>query len=126
MAERALHMVLAAGLALGVFALAPDTGLDAGGLAAHAQQNFGQRVVTGVVLNGGGDIQTGATVFLRNTKNKSIRSYTTAADGHFRFAQVNMPEDYDIWAEKEGRKSQMKTVSSWDSRKEVAVELRIK
>jgi hypothetical protein len=117
---------LALGLALGVVALAPDMGLDAGRMAAHAQANFGQRVVIGVVLNGDSGALTGATVFLRNTKDKSIRSYTTTADGRFRFAQVTMSDDYDLWAEKGSRKSATKTVSSWDSRKEVDAELRIK
>jgi hypothetical protein len=116
--------VLSLGLALGVIAMAPDMG--AGRLAANAQTNYGQRVVIGVVLNGGGSELAGATVFLRNTKDKSIRSYTTTADGRFRFAQVTMSDDYDLWAEKDSKKSATKTVSSWDSRKEVAAELRIK
>ena len=97
-----------------------------GGTRAAYAQNFGQRVIIGVVQNGNGDVVAGATVFLRSAKNKSIRSYTTAADGHFRFAQVNMPEDFDLWAEKDGKKSPIKAVSSWDTRKEMAVELRIK
>ena len=117
---------LCAALVLGMVTLAPDTGLAGKSLVAYAQANFGQRVVNGVVLNADGGVLTSATVFLRNTKNKSIRSYTTAADGHFRFAQVNMADDFDLWAEKESRKSPSKTVSSWDSRKEVSVELRIK
>jgi hypothetical protein len=122
----AVRSGLAAGLVLGVVSLVPEMGLDAGQMAAYAQANYGQRVVNGVVLNGDAGGLTGATVFLRNTKNKSIRSYTTTADGHFRFTQVNMADDFDLWAEKDGRKSASKTVSSWDSRKEVAVELRVK
>jgi hypothetical protein len=122
----ALRPGLAAILALGLVALAPDMMTGTGHLAAHAQANFGQRTVNGVVLSAEGGVLTGATVFLRNTKNKSIRSYTTTSDGHFRFAQVNMSDDFDLWAEKDSKKSPSKTVSSWDSRKEVAVELRIK
>ncbi|WP_157439884.1 carboxypeptidase-like regulatory domain-containing protein [Terracidiphilus gabretensis] len=114
------------GMLLGLVALAPDTGLSGRGLTAYAQTNYGQRVVNGVVLSADGVVLTSATVFLQNTKNKSIRSYTTAADGHFRFAQVNMSEDFDLWAEKDSKKSPSKTISSWDSRKDVSVELRIK
>ena len=47
----------------------------------------------------------GATVFLKNQKTKAIRSYTSVKDGRFHFAQVNMAEDYDLWAEKDGRKT---------------------
>jgi hypothetical protein len=46
--------------------------------------------------------------------------------GHFYFAQVNMAEDYDLWAEKGGKKSATKTVSSWDSRKTFVNDLKLK
>ena len=91
----------------------------------HAQ-NLGQRVVSGAVVDADSAAVTGATVFLRNSKNKSIRSYTSTKDGRFRFAQVNMSEHYDLWAEKEGKKSAIKTVSSWDTRKEFECELKLK
>ena len=68
----------------------------------------------------------GATVFLKNQKTKAIRSYTSTDKGHFYFAQVNMVEDYDLWAEKGGKKSAVKTVSSWDSRKEFVSDLKLK
>ncbi len=67
-----------------------------------------------------------ATVFLKNQKTKAIRSYTSTADGRFHFAQVNMAEDYDLWAEKDGKKTAVKTVSSWDARKEFETELKMK
>jgi hypothetical protein len=68
----------------------------------------------------------GATVFLKDIKDKTIRSYTTDAKGKFRFTQVNMVEDHELWAEKDGKKSPTKTVSSWDTRKEFDTELKIK
>jgi hypothetical protein len=83
-------------------------------------------VVTGSVVDANSATVTGATVFLQNLKTKSIRSYTSAKDGRFRFAQVNMSDDYDLWAEKTGKKSAVKTVSSWDARKEFEAELRLK
>lgn len=102
---------------------------DGGGLiappAAQAQ-NFGQRVVQGFVSNATETPVVGATVFLKNLKSKSIRSYTTEGAGKFYFAQVNMSEDYDLWAEKDGKKTPVKTVSSWDTRKQFETELRFK
>ena len=89
-------------------------------------QNLGQRVVSGAVLNDASEPVVGATVFLRNEKTKAIRSYTSTNLGHFYFAQVNMAEDYDLWAEKDGKKSPTKTVSSWDSRKEYVNDLKLK
>jgi hypothetical protein len=91
-------------------------------------QNFGQRLITGrVLLDGKGeDVVVGATVFLKNLKTKAIRSYTTDDKGHYRFGMVKMNEDQELWAEKDGKKSAVKTISTWDSRKELDAELRLK
>ncbi len=93
--------------------------------AVHAQ-NLGQRNVAGLVVGADSAPVHGATVFLKNSKTKAIRSYTSSTDGRFRFAQVNMTDDYDLWAEKDGKKSATKTVSSWDARKDYETELKIK
>jgi len=89
-------------------------------------QNMGQRVVEGNVIDANSATVAGATVFLKNLKSKSIRSYTSESGGKFYFAQVNMIDEYDLWAEKDGKKSPTKTVSSWDSRKDFATELKLK
>jgi len=89
-------------------------------------QNIGQRVVSGTVVDANSNIVSGATVFLKDLKSKSIRSYTTDAEGKFRFTQVNMAEDHELWAEKAGHKSAVKTVSEWDARKEFETELKLK
>jgi hypothetical protein len=89
-------------------------------------QNLGQRTVTGDVVDGNSAAVPEATVFLKNLKTKAIRSYTSGKNGRFYFAQVNMAEDYDLWAEKGSRKSAIKTVSSWDARKEFETELKMK
>ena len=119
-----------ASLAAGVLFAALGAGvLPSGpyGVVREAQaQNLGQRTVMGSVVDADSALVTGATVFLRNSKTKSIRSYTSSKDGRFRFAQVSMSDDFDLWAEKEGRKSAVKTVSSWDARKEFEAELKIK
>ncbi len=89
-------------------------------------QNLGQRNVSGSVVDDRSVPVAGATVFLKNQKTKSIRSYTSSADGRFRFAQAIMSDDYDLWAEKDNRKTAVKTVSSWDARKEFETELKFK
>ncbi|MDR3581996.1 MAG: carboxypeptidase-like regulatory domain-containing protein [Candidatus Pacebacteria bacterium] len=89
-------------------------------------QNLGVRVVSGAVLTEDSEPVIGATVFLKNEKTKAIRSYTSTEKGHFYFAQVNMAQDFDLWAEKGGKKSAVKTVSSWDSRKTFVSDLKLK
>ncbi len=115
-------------LAAGLFSPAPRNsrnGFGLGSICAHAQ-NLGQRVVMGTVVDTDSAAVTGATVFLKDLKSKSIRSYTTNEKGRFRFAQVSMSEDHELWAEKDGKKTAVKTVSSWDTRPNFEVELKMK
>jgi hypothetical protein len=100
-------------------------GVGFGSFEAQAQ-NLGQRAVTGTVVDSSSSPVAGATVFLKDLKTKSIRSFTSASDGKFRFTQANMAEDHEVWAEKDGKKSAVKTVSSWDARKEFDCELKLK
>jgi len=120
--------ILAAGAAFALLAagLVPlgSQGGFIGPLAADAQ-NLGYRVVSGAVVDANSAV-VGATVFLKDIKSKAIRSYTTVEKGRFRFASVNMSEEHELWAEKDGKKTAVKTISSWDARKEFEVELKLK
>jgi hypothetical protein len=120
---------LAAGVALAILAavLVPlgSRGGSAMPYAAEAQ-NLGFRVVSGFVSDADANPLDGATVFLKDLKSKNIRSFTSAEKGHFRFANVSMSEDHELWAEKDGKKSVVKSISSWDARKEIELELRLK
>ena len=116
--------VVLAALGTGLAPMAPRGGLLEPQVAQA--QNLGQRIVKGDVVDANSVPVAGATVFIKQQKTKGVRSYTSTANGRFQFAQVNMAEDYDLWAEKDGKKSAVKTVSSWDSRKEFEVELKLK
>lgn len=99
--------------------------LSAGG-ARLAAQNFGERTVSGTVLSASSTPVSGATVFLKNEKTKAIRSFTSVENGHFQFSQVAKDQDFDLWAEKDGKKSPVKTVSSWDARDTYISDLKLK
>lgn len=116
--------LVCAALATGILAAGSRSNLIAPNVAEA--QNLGMRVVSGAVLDADSNPVVGATVFLKNQKTKAIRSYTSTEKGHFYFAQVNMAEDFDLWAEKNGKKSATKTVSSWDTRKEFVSDLKLK
>ena len=125
-----LFSALMAATALG---LLPVTGSHAGNSAAGLfappiaeAQNFGQRTIQGKVLDDADAPVAGATVFLKNVKSRDIKSFSSVADGSFRFAQVGMVEDYEVWAEMGKKKSAVKTISSFDSRKLVAFDLKLK
>ncbi len=109
-------------MAAAVFGLLPARPLRP--LVAHAQ-NFSQRVIQGKVQADQGAV-SGATVFLKDVKTRNLKSFTSTADGSFRFAQVGMVDDFEVWAEMGSKKSAVKTVSSFDSRKTVDVDLKLK
>jgi len=121
---KGLACLMVAVAAMGVLGAGSSSSLFAPPVADA--QNIGQRVVSGIVTDANAAVTAGATVYLKDVKEKTIRSYTTDDKGHFRFTQVNMAEDHELWAEKDGKKSATKTVSSWDSRKEYQTELRLK
>ena len=126
---RLRHGGLLAGVAFALCAAGVVPAGPAGGLlsppAAQAQ-NLGQRVVNGTVVDAASTPVPGATVFLKDIKTKVIRSYSSDPTGRFRFAQVDMAEDHELWAEKNGHKSAVKTVSQWDARKDFETELKLK
>jgi hypothetical protein len=125
MMSRASWLAVIAGALLALRAASAGPGAAFFAPAAWAQ-NFGQRTVSGAVLDAGEQPVVGATVFLRNPKTKAIRSYISTTNGHYYFAQVDMSVDFDLWAEKNGKKSATKTVSSWDDRKEFVSDLKLK
>jgi hypothetical protein len=96
------------------------------GLGVAEAQNFGQRILQGKVIGEGDSPVGGATVFLKNLKSRDIKSFTSIQDGSFRFAQVGMVDDYEVWAEQGKKKSGVKTISSFDSRKLVEFDLKLK
>ena len=103
----------------------PSSGLQLGPQSALAQ-NFGQRTIHGKTVD---DTETpvgGVTVFLKNVKTRDVKSFTSLPDGNFRFAQVGMVDDYEVWAERGKAKSAVKTISSFDSRKDVQFDLKLK
>jgi hypothetical protein len=112
-------------LALLMAGLVPLGSISVGPFTAEAQ-NLGQRAVMGAVVDANSTPVAGATVFLRDLKSKNIRSFTSVEHGRFRFAQVNIAEDHELWAEKDGRKSAVKSISPWDARKEIEVDLKLK
>ncbi|HUA98581.1 MAG TPA: carboxypeptidase-like regulatory domain-containing protein [Terracidiphilus sp.] len=118
-----LTVLVLAALSAGVVP-SPTAGI-AGPSAAEAQ-NIGERTVTGTVFDSDSKPVSGATVFLQNEKTKTIRSYISDTAGSFNFAQVDMSQDFDLWAEKGKLKSATKVVSSWDSRTKWIGDLRLK
>ena len=83
------------------------------------------RTVRGVVEDKSDNPISSSVVFLKNLRTNSVRSSYTDDSGNFRFSGLDPNADYELHAEKEGAKSTTRTVSSFDSRKDIVLNLKI-
>ncbi|HXY23996.1 MAG TPA: carboxypeptidase-like regulatory domain-containing protein [Candidatus Acidoferrum sp.] len=83
------------------------------------------RTVHGLVLDRSDNPVSESVVFLKNTRTNIVRSFYTDANGIYRFSGLDPNVDYEVHAEKEGAKSTTRTVSSFDSRKDINLNLKI-
>jgi hypothetical protein len=96
--------------------------------AAISPQGLAQslgRVVQGLVQNSSDQPQANAVVYLQDQKSQEVRTFITEADGHYRFGQLSSDVDYQLWAEFKGHKSKTKSISSFDSKKQLNFDLKI-
>src|SRR5271163_2471274 len=92
-------------------------------LVARAQT--GQKVVDGKVVGSNDQPLSAAIIYLKNGKTGDIKSFISSADGGYRFGQLSPDIDYEIWSEYHGRKSPVKTISSFDSKKLTSFVLKV-
>lgn len=96
------------------------------GVAFAAPQGESQtRSVSGQVLDKQDAPLADAVVHLKNTKTLGLKTYITDASGNYRFTGLSPNVDYELHAELKGRKSDTKTISSFDGRKDLTIHLKI-
>jgi hypothetical protein len=83
------------------------------------------RNVAGQVLSKGDAPLSEAIVYLKNTKTLTIKSVITEKDGGYRFHGLTQNIDYEIYAEYQGQKSGSKTLSAFDNRSNVTLNIHI-
>jgi hypothetical protein len=83
------------------------------------------RMLTGKVLDRHDNPLPDAVVYLTNTRTRAVKSYIVGPDGTYHFPELSPNIDYDVYAQYKGQKSDTKTVSQFDDRKQVNVILRI-
>ena len=91
--------------------------------AAAQQRGPVQRVVQGKVTDHENAPVKGAVVYLKD--GRSVKSFIANDQGEYRFGQLAQNTDYEIWAEHDSKKSDVKTISSFDSKNQFYIDLKI-
>jgi hypothetical protein len=83
------------------------------------------RLLTGKVLDKHDNALPDAVVYLSNTRTRAVKSYIVGPDGGYRFPELSPNIDYEVYAQYKCQKSDTKTVSQFDDRKQVNIILRV-
>jgi hypothetical protein len=121
--KRRLAVLILALASLACVGMAQAVFLD-GEVAADKNQEQGRSVVGQVFTKSDSPIAE-AVVYLKNTKTLTIKSFITEKDGGYRFHGLSPNVDYEIYADYQGQKSPVKTISSFDNRSNVTLNIHI-
>jgi hypothetical protein len=114
-------------LALGVALLSGAAFLASAPAFAQSKKGEDQNVrsVQGTVTDADGNAVEGAVVQLKNTKTLQIRSFITKDHGSYFFHGLSPDVDYELKADYQGASSPTRTLSSFDSRKQAVIDLKL-
>src|SRR5580698_8004662 len=83
------------------------------------------RMLTGKVLDRHDNPLPDAIVYLANTRTRAVKSYIIGPDGAYHFPELSPNIDYEVYAQFNGKKSETKTISHFDDRHQLNMNLRI-
>ncbi len=90
------------------------------------EDSIATRSVNGMVNDASGQPVAKAVVQLKDTKSLQIRSFITNPDGSYHFAGLSPNVEYQLKAEYQGAFSGKKTLSVFNSKKSVTINLKLK
>src|SRR6266568_392056 len=83
------------------------------------------RLLFGKVLDPQDNPLPDAVVYVTNTRTRAVKTYIVGVDGTYRFPALTSSVDYEVYAQYKGRKSDVKSVSQFDDRSQVYIDLKI-
>ncbi len=83
------------------------------------------RTVRGEVVDKQDNPVVSGIVYLKNMRTQSVKTYITDDAGNYRFSGLDPNVDYEIHAEHGDLESAKRTISSFDSRKEIVINLKV-
>jgi hypothetical protein len=102
-------------------------GLSVASLPADAKDKSGDsgRLLTGRVVDKQDAPLPSSVVYLANTRTRAVKTFIVGQDGMYRFPALSPNVDYEVYAQYKDRKSDTKTVSQFDTRPTVNINLKI-
>jgi hypothetical protein len=91
--------------------------------AQDVQERSQLRTVHGSVLDQNNNPIANGIVYLQNKKTNSVRTYISEANGTYRFSGLDPNVDFEIHAEYKNKKSARHTISSFDDRRDLEINL---
>ena len=82
------------------------------------------RLLSGKVLDQQDNPVVSAIVYLTNTRTHAVKTYIVGQDGTYRFSGLSNV-DYEVYAQYNNHKSDTKSVSQFDDRSQVYIDLKI-
>jgi hypothetical protein len=83
------------------------------------------RLLFGKVLDPQDNPLPDAIVYVTNTHTRAVKTYIVSADGTYRFPALSTAVDYEVYAQYKGHKSETKSVSQFDDRAQVYLDLKV-
>ncbi|MGA7914598.1 MAG: carboxypeptidase-like regulatory domain-containing protein [Candidatus Acidiferrales bacterium] len=122
MKTRQTLKILAA-LFLIFFAVAPSRAQEESKAQKKAEAQL--KTLHGVVIDRNENPVPASVVYLKNVKSQAVKTYIADETGNYRFSGLDPNVDYEIHAEHDGLTSSTRTVSSFDSRRDIEVVLKL-
>lgn len=83
------------------------------------------RTLRGAVLDKEENPVPASVVYLLNVKTQAVRTLFADDSGHYRFSGLDPNVDYEIHAEHDNLASAIRRISSFDSRRDIEVNLKL-
>lgn len=97
----------------------------AAGVALDKKDKTVGRLLFGKVLDPQDNPLPDAVVYVTDTRTRAVKTYIVGSDGSYRFPALSTTVDYEVYAQYKNRRSDTKSVSQFDDRSQVYMDLRI-
>jgi hypothetical protein len=97
-------------------------------IAAQSNNKKGDtelRTIRGTALDKDENPAPSSVIYLLNVRTQAVKTYIADDAGNFRFSGLDPNADYEIHAESDDMESPVRTVSGFDSRRDIEVNLKL-